>query len=183
MWHSAGYDFTKLYWTYNKPCGYKHEKYWLLCKGAAVTWEWIFCLTQWFLYLYCTKVVRLQWQCVFLVRLWIAISWCEPMLVFFLISTLWNVRPCYGEGGRTARLRTEAEKKWKIFKASALQVWCILTGCVKILCVSLGCDFGTVPLCTGQILFEMHDGTEISVQPKNPWAQTLLVKRVTCPNQ
>ncbi len=77
----------------------------------------------------------------------------------------------------TARLGAEAEKKWKIFKGSALQVWCILTRCVKILCVSLGCDFGTVPLCTGQILFEMQGGREISLLSANPWAQALLVKR------
>lgn len=76
----------------------------------------------------------------------------------------------------TARLRAEAEKKWKIFKASALQVWCILTCCVKILCVSLGCDFGTVPLCTGQIPFEMQEGRGISLLSANPWAQALLVK-------
>lgn len=77
----------------------------------------------------------------------------------------------------TARLGAQTEKKWKIFKASALQVWCILTSCVKILCVSLGCDFGTVPLCSGQILFEMQEGRAIFLLSANPWAKALLVKR------
>lgn len=61
----------------------------------------------------------------------------------------------------TARLGAEAEKEGRrsskhlLYKSDVFSL-----AVLKILCVSLGCDFGMVPLCAGQILFEMQEGGE-----------------------
>lgn len=107
-------------------------------------------------FLFKKRKKKSSWSSSEFIPFYISVSCCGPLLLFFPVNILLNIQPCYWEGG--IRLKVEAEKKWKILKASALQVWFILTGCIKILCVLLGCKFGI--LCAGQIVFEMQDRRE-----------------------